>query len=279
MSILERVAREGLVVDVDANDPSLASPFAYAEKLLGIAPLMVERQPIRPVEGGRSFASSRVDTPLHTDSQSFAGAPAALQILVCLRAAPSGGESLFVDGARLLARLERDDPSLTSALFEVDRVQRFYFGEMRSPTVALHAGHFAWTVAPGHLGAADEVGARLARELAREPTIEHALRPGEALVASNHRMLHGRRPFEGARELVRLLVWLEEPLAADARHVARAKRVSPAIAPVASAKLRAVLAILRGVPPAKTAADARVDEATLYAWRDAFVRGGLPALG
>jgi transposase-like protein len=42
--------------------------------------------------------------------------------------------------------------------------------------------------------------------------------------------------------------------------------------------VRAVLAILRGVPPAKVASDAGVDEATLYAWREAFMRGGWPAL-
>jgi Homeodomain-like domain len=97
-------------------------------------------------------------------------------------------------------------------------------------------------------------------------------------VASNHRMLHGRRPFEGERELVRLLVWLEEPLFAEPRHVARAREASPRLAASALPKLRAVLAILRGAPPAKIASDARIDEPTLYAWRDAFLRGGLAGL-
>ena len=44
-------------------------------------------------------------------------------------------------------------------------------------------------------------------------------------------------------------------------------------------RVRAVLAILRGVPPAKVAADAYVDEATLYAWREAFMKAGAQALG
>jgi hypothetical protein len=92
-------------------------------------------------------------------------------------------------------------------------------------------------------------------------------------------MLHGRGPFEGDRELVRLLVWLEQPLGADARHVARARDLSPPMPEAALARVRAVLAILRGVPPAKVAADAHVDEATLYAWRDAFMRAGAQALG
>lgn len=255
-----------------------ASPFAFAARLLGVEPLMVERQPIRPVEGGRSFASTRIDTPLHTDSQMFLGAPATIQVLVCVEPASRGGESVLVDGARMLDRLERDDAALASALFDVERVQRFYFGEVAGPTIARRGGHLTWTVAPGRLGSEDEVGRRLASALAVEPRIEHALRPGDALVASNHRMLHGRRAFEGDRELVRLLVWLDRPLAHDPRHRVRAREIAPAIAEPTLTRVRAVLAILRGVPPAKVAADARVDEATLYAWREAFMRAGTSAL-
>ena len=219
LTVLERVSSVGAVAVPLASawstsaeslrDAAAASPFALAARLLGVTPLLVERQPIRPIEGGRSFASSRALTPLHTDSQMFMGAPAAVQVLVCVKQAPRGGESLLVDGARLLARLEHDAPALASALFEVERTQRFYFGEVIGPTVARRGGHLTWTVAPGHLGAADDVGRALALEAAREPLTAHVLRPGEALVASNHRMLHGRSPFDGERELVRLLVWLE----------------------------------------------------------------------
>lgn len=288
MSLLDVVARDGFaVVPIAAEqsqspealrDAAAASPFSFAARLLGVEPLLVERQPIRPVDGGRSFASTRIDTPLHTDSQSFAGAPAAIQILVCVKAAPRGGESTLVDGAALLARVERDDPALAAALFDVDRVQPFYFGEVRGPTVALRAGHLAWTVAPASLGARDEVGAALLKEIARTPRIVRALGAGEALVASNHRMLHGRMPFEGDRELVRLLVWLTEPLGADPRHVARARAATPSMDRETTARLRAVLAILRGVPPARVAFDAKIDEATLYGWRDAFTSGGIAAL-
>src|SRR4051794_29409997 len=82
--MLERVSSSGLVVAPLAEawstppeglrEQAVASPFAFAERVLGVAPLLVERQPIRPIEGGRSFASSRADTPLHTDSQMFLGA-------------------------------------------------------------------------------------------------------------------------------------------------------------------------------------------------------------
>lgn len=284
MSILSDVSSRGFTVvplegtPEQLRDVASSSPHAFAARLLGVEPLFVERQPIRPMDGGRSFASTRIDTPLHTDSQMVLGVPAALQLLVCVKAAPRGGGSLLVDGARLLARLERGDPSLVAELFEVDRVQRFYFGDVVGPTVALRGGHLAWSVAPGRLGEQDEVGARLGRELGREPPFVHTLRPGEALIASNHRMLHGREPFEGERELVRLLVWLEEPLAAEPRWVARAREAAPRLPPQAVPRLRAVLAILRGAPPAKIASDARVDEPTLYAWRDAFLSRGLAGL-
>lgn len=263
--------KDGFTIARGVGRPS--DPFALARELLGVEPLLVERQPIRPVEGGRSFASTRIDTPLHTDSQLVLGVPAAVQILVCVKPAPRGGESVLVDGARVIDRLWATP--LGDALFDVERVQRFYFGDVRGPTVALRGGHLAWTLAPG---AHDEVGAALHAELAREQPVVFALGEGDALVASNHRMLHGRRPFDGERELVRLLVWLEEPLPADARHVARAKVAAPAFPPELVRRLRVVLGILRGVPPAKAASDARVDEATLYAWRDALLRGGIDEL-
>lgn len=284
-AVYERVSADGAAIvplasawsttPEELREAAAASPFAFATRLLGVEPLLVERQPIRPVERGRSFASTRVSTPLHTDSQMFLGVPATIQVLVCVKPASNGGESVLVDGAQLLARLEGEDAAFASALFEVERTQRFYFGEVSGPTVARRGGHLVWTCAPN---AVDRLGTALAQAMAGERPIVHRLRAGEALVASNHRMLHGRRPFEGDRELVRLLVWLERPLAAETRHVARARDLAPALSDATLSRLRAVMAILRGVPPAKVATDARVDEATLYAWREAFMQRGVAGL-
>lgn len=260
------------------RDACLASPSAVAERLLGVAPLHVECQPIRPLPAGRSIASGRALAPLHTDSQSFLGAPAAVQILVCVRPAPRGGESVLVDGTRLLVRLERDAPALARALFEVERKQPFYFGEVVGPTIARRRGHLTWTVAPGALGASCAVGQALLAELVREEPIVIRLEAGDALVASNCRMLHGRWAFDGPRELVRLLVWLAEPLPAEPRHLAAARELSPPLRPDVVTRLRAVLALLRGEPPARVAIGANAPEATIYAWRDAFTSRGLTAL-
>jgi hypothetical protein len=280
-------ARVPLAADLRTSPEALradaeASPFALAFRILGVEPLLVERQIIRPIEGGRSFASTRVDTPLHTDSQMLLGVPATLQILVCVRAAPRGGESVLVDGLRLLSALRRDFPDVHRAAHDVDRAQRFWFGEVRGPTIARRGGHWTWNVSPVTNRAKDDRAGRMLDDaiahLRRECEEVVALQPGDALVASNHRMLHGRRPFEGDRELVRLLVWLERPLAVPPDVHARAREVVPPLAPHVALRVRTTLRLLRGVPPSKLTAEAGIDEATLYAWRDAFVRGGLEAL-
>ena len=267
------------VARLDAADVRAAStsPWELAEALLGVRPFLVERQPIRPVAGGRSIASTSAAAPFHTDSQMLLGVPAAVQILVCVKPAERGGESTLVDGDAVLARLDREAPEVARAAFEVDRLQRFYFGDVRGPTVALRGGHLAWSLAP-RAEPGDAVGAALVRAVAAHDRIEIALRANEALLASNHRMLHGRRSFEGARELVRLLVWIEEPTWSARVDPARAKVAAPPIEPHLLVRARAVFALLRGVPPAKVAREHDVSESLLYTWRDRFVGGGLAAL-
>lgn len=267
------------VAQLDAADVRAAStsPWELAEALLGAAPILVERQPIRPVAGGRSIASTRDASPMHTDSQMLLGIPAAVQILVCVKPAARGGESTLVDGDAVIARLDREAPDVARAAFEVDRIQRFYFGEVHGPTVALRGGHLAWSLAP-RAEPGDAAGAALVRAVTAHDRIEIALGANQALVASNHRMLHGRRAFEGERELVRLLVWLEQPTWSARVDPGRAMVAVPPLEPGVLVRVRAVLALLRGVPPAKVARDHQVPEATLYGWRDRFVRGGLVAL-
>ena len=247
------------------NMPDLArdamrEPFDAAARVLGETPLFVERQTIRPVEGGRSIASTSGESPLHTDSQMILGVPATAQILACVRAAKRGGESTFVDAFGVLARLETQDARAFAAAFDEPVVQSFYFGEVHGPVVALRGGHLTVTMAPGLRGPFHAA-------IGRAPREEIALRDGDVLVASNHRMAHGRTAFAGERELLRLLVWLERPLAAPAAFVARATEVAK-VEPDALVRMRAVASLLRGVPPAKIARELGITEAALYALRD-----------
>ena len=55
-------------------------------------------------------------------------------------------------------------------------------------------------------------------------------------------------------------------------HPKRAKIAAPPIDPDAAKRMRAVFALIRGIPPAKLARDLSVDEPTLYAWRNAMLR-------
>jgi hypothetical protein len=244
-----------------AREASIA-PFEAAARVLGEMPLFVERQPIRPIDGGRSIASTSGESPLHTDSQMILGVPATAQILMCVRAAKRGGESTFVDAFGVLEHLERQDPRAFAAAFEDSVVQSFYFGEVQGPVVALRGGHFTVTIAP-------TARTPLHAAIARAPRETIALHDGDVLVASNHRMAHGRTAFDATdgRELLRLLVWLERPLAAPPAFVARARPIAN-VEPNALVRMRAVAALLRGVPPAKIARDLGITESALYALRD-----------
>jgi gamma-butyrobetaine dioxygenase len=252
--------------------PSMAGedPWALVEALIGTRPMMVERQPIRPIAGARSFAGSSVFTPFHTDSQDFLGAPPGLQVMVCRRAAASGGETRLVDGWALLDQIERGDPALYDALLTVPRLHRFYFGDVTRPTISELRGHVAWTHSP--IPSSDPIGVALARALDRAPVIELAIRTGETLVVDNHRMLHGRTAFDGAdRDFVRLLAWFVQPLAPHPRYCA-------ARAGNDLGRLAVVLEMLTGVAPARLAAREDVPEAELYAWRNRALAAALAAL-
>lgn len=256
-------------------DPS-KDPWGWAEALLGRRPLLLERQPIRPIPGGRSFASRDGGAPLHTDSQALLGVPAHLQVLLCARAAAAGGETTLVDAWRLVERLERDDPALHTALFDAPRTLRFYFGTFTGPTVSRRRGHVFFTHPPAP-APGDAVGARVQAAVERQPRVVRRLETGEVLVVNNHRLLHGRLPFQDpARELVRLLIWLHEPPAAPPRIAGRAREAPPLPAPgPLDARRRAVVQeLLAGAPPGVLERREGVREEELYRWRDAWFAAG-----
>ncbi|WP_437280871.1 TauD/TfdA family dioxygenase [Sorangium sp. So ce375] len=281
-----------------APEEAARAPWGFAERLLGARPLLVERQPIKAVPGGRSFASSSAAAPLHTDSQCFAGAPPATQIMACVRPAERGGGCLLLDGWALLSTIERADPELFRALFTVHRRIPFVFGDFFGPTVSLRGGALALTHAPV-VPPGDAIAARLARFVEASRPIELSLGPADILVVDNRRMLHGRRAFEGAREFVRLLVWMEARLPSPPVFHALAAQVAEASsrrlaaapeatrrrlglgappAPEARRRLGLILEMLRGVPPGVLAARERIPEPELYRLRDAALAAAEEAL-
>lgn len=268
----------------------LLHPWSLVDALLGAPAVLLEVQPIRAVPGGRSFASSMVDTPLHTDSQQWRARPPELQLTACLRAAERGGESLLLDAHALLAAIARDDPRSFDALLRMPRCMPFVFGDVLGPTAALRGGRCVVTHTPRPRDD-DAIAQRLAAAIARcEPEVVH-LRAGDVLLLDNHRVLHGRRGFDDPRrELLRVLAWLDAPLgptppwASVAREVAHAidgelRDESPAVRRSFGLEdrgepdlpTRAVTAMLAGAPPGMLSARLGVPEPQLYLWRDAAV--------
>jgi gamma-butyrobetaine dioxygenase len=250
----------------------IADPWSAARRVLASVAL-VERQPIAPVPGGQSFASSGVVTPLHTDSMSWDGVPPDRQVMLCDRPAGRGGETLLVDTHALLTQLERDDAALHRALFTEPRLQRFVFGDVRAPT-AVRRGEQNWfTHSPRQ---DDAIGLALAPHLARCPRVSLRIEAGELLVVDNHRLLHGRDAFDDPqRRFQRLLAWTHAP---DGREGVAERLLSAGDGWVGAApaerriERRATLDLLRGVPPGALATRLGVPEPRLYQWREAALR-------
>jgi hypothetical protein len=269
------------VIMGDVTREAALDAWGFARRLLGAAPRMVEQQPIRPVPGGRSFASSNGFTPLHTDSQMHLGAPPDVQIMVCTRAAEHGGETILVDAWALSERIMHDDPTLFELLVRAPRRMPFVFGDVLGPTLALRGGALAFTHTPRPTEN-DPVAQRLAPHLERAPRLEFRVETGEVMVVDNRRMLHGRQAFrDPQRAFVRLLVWAARPFSDHSGLRARAHDVGE-LAPEPSEAMRrlsVVLEMLRGVAPGALAAREAVSEPQLYEWRDTALRGALGALG
>lgn len=261
--------------DLVARIPN--EPWEVA-RALGARVQMVERQPIRAIAGGRSFASSTGPAPLHTDSQLYRGRPAHLQVLGCVRASARGGESLVLDFHRVLPTIEARDPALVDALFSVPRSFPFVFGDVLATTLSVVGEDLVFTHAPR---ANDSIGAALEPYL-REPEV-FPLRPGDLIIVDNHRCAHGRTAFDDpSRELQRILVWLDESESPESAWKARARRegrppervTDRNVPAVHDHEARIVEDMLRGVPPGLLATRHRIPEAWLYAFRDRAAQVG-----
>jgi gamma-butyrobetaine dioxygenase len=275
------------------------SPWAFAARLFGARPQMVEHQPIRPLPDGRTFATGSMPAPFHTDSQTYLGVPPHVQLMLCVRPAREGGENRFYDSWALLERLERDDPELLAQLFSRHRRIPFVFGDFFGPTVAWRGESLVFTQAAS-VPSGDAVAGELVDWLERLPAIELRCEAGELVAIHNHRMLHGRRAFEDReRQFLRLLVWLPAPFPAPPRFAAQAvavrdeaqRRLQHFSGPVrrrfgledsgpavARHRLALVLEMLRGNPPGQIARREKVPEPELYRWRDAVLAAALAPL-
>ena len=165
--------------------------------------------------GAQNYIYTTAAVPFHWDG-AFVGKIPHYILFSCEVAPPpdSGGETIFCDGAKLLAAATPSQRTLwksTSVTYSCDRIVH-YGGSFTSPMIAPHpvSGQETLRFAePVHdlnpvtlaiSNMAPEQSASLIAELAallRNPKYcaSHAWRAGDVLIADNHALLHGRNAF------------------------------------------------------------------------------------
>jgi hypothetical protein len=200
-------------------------PRVLAQRLLGNALEVgwLEADEITPREPSFRIASSRGSGPAHIDDAPNLAAQ--LLVMCCQQPAESGGECLFVDTWPILDAIAAADPDFYDALFEVRRPLITTSFNTWRPTFSYR--HGALTCAhPPMLLDDDAVGVRFREHVRNAEQIEIVPVSGDVMVANNHRMLHGRRGFTGARRFLRLLIWTESLLPAPPQHLGHARRAA-----------------------------------------------------
>jgi gamma-butyrobetaine dioxygenase len=221
-ALLARVAERGaaIVRGASANPEAETEPWIAALEARGyrVIPTHFGR-----IEDLRTDNTTNANTDqlgytdagigLHTD-QPFLDEPPRYQMLQGIRAADTGGESLLADGEAAFRYFANHDRAAADLLLATPvrfhRKQQSYERELRSPIVWFDAGRFRirssyFTLAPFQLpfdqmsawySAHDRFG-RILRDPAHGYRFQ--LRPGDALLYDNHRMVHGRTAFSGKR--------------------------------------------------------------------------------
>ena len=218
----ERLARDGAFIARGA--PAWASPAQterWIDELEGRGLRLVETHFGR-VEDLRTDNTTNRNTDqlgytdaaidLHTD-QPFIEAPPRYQLLHAVRSAERGGDSLLADGwaaaAWLRAQDEETYEQLTETPVRFHRRQRQFESVVEAPILAvsddgsIHVRASYFTLAPCALPFSRQRAFHRAYArwvaLLEEFHVRTRLEPGDLLLYDNHRMLHGRASFEGAR--------------------------------------------------------------------------------
>lgn len=156
------------------------------------------------------YTDAAVD--LHTD-QPFLDEPPRYQLLHSIRVADSGGENAIVDASAAAAFLKSEDlaayETLTSTPVRFHRKQKSFERVVVSPVLSegppFQVRFSYFTMAPHNLPFETMEAFYRAYDafsrLVRDPRNQYRflLQPGDFLLYDNHRMLHARTSFRGAR--------------------------------------------------------------------------------
>lgn len=192
----------------------LGDPLAAVERVLGVRPSGVKARFITPEPGGTSYIDSDVDSEFHTDHA--VGTPAPVQFLFCIDPSETGGDSLLIDGWKLLDEAAQSDPTLYESLFTVPREMIIQPRSCVVPTFSLQDESLVLVHPPR---SADPLGDLVQAWVDEQTPVRFRMEQGDYTVTHNHRMIHSRSPFTGYRKLVRILAWLDCPLTAPVEHL------------------------------------------------------------
>ena len=204
------LARDGVVLIRQGGVPDVKEllaawtepvdhPHQSGEGITLIAPRELSDSADNKAGFSRAFLSP------HTD-RSLQDQPPSLVAAVMQSPARKGGESLLVDGARVLRLLHQDFPGSVIAGLRLITAT----GGVGSAVVDARAGFASFRYRDdrvaypcGSAGREDAVAAL--RHLIRATANTVNLAAGDGYLIHNHRVLHGRTAFSGGRRLVRLL--------------------------------------------------------------------------
>ncbi len=161
-----------------------------------------------------NLAYTSLALPLHTDLPNQEIIPG-YQLLHCYRNGCAGGESVFADGLRICADLERDAPAEFELLTQVKVPWRFHDDDddirRYRPIISLRDdGQLDYVVFNAHIADVPDMDSTLMYEFYEayqslmkrirdaQYALQQALVPGEMVIFDNSRVLHGRKAFDAA---------------------------------------------------------------------------------
>src|SRR5690606_18837485 len=201
----------------------IRDPIGLAARLLGRRPVRMQAFDIAPSpEPTRTYPRSSRPARLHTDC-AFLGLPPHAQVMVCVRPARRGGESLLLDLWPVVRRIEKRDPALFAALFEAVRHIRFGHLSHYGATLSARRGNLLCIHPPFPLEG-DPVAAGFQRYIDAAEPVRFTAATGDVYVNNNHRCVHGRGGFADPDRLFkRFLFWFAGPWSAPRDLLERAE--------------------------------------------------------
>ncbi|KAH9269887.1 hypothetical protein BASA83_008042 [Batrachochytrium salamandrivorans] len=170
---------------------------------------------VRHVEDANNIAYTSLPLGLHMDLMYYESPPG-LQLLHCLQNSVAGGESLFVDSHLAVDILKREHPTHYDTLTKVPVLFKYqkdlHHMQYHHPTIVPNDADLGVQVyyappfqgpldAPSHMVQGFYEAFRVFEEILNRKELEYTtlLQPGDCVIFSNRRVLHGRRQFDARK--------------------------------------------------------------------------------